>query len=128
MRDHARKEDPHEVHAAHLPRHHPAAPARPSGTPLPSEKKREIYAAYGALNEIPGYTPGQRMDGDTATTVRVEDGRTLATDGPFVELKEAVGGYCFLEADNIDAAIELAGRIPAASLGGAVEIRPLVEQ
>jgi hypothetical protein len=39
-----------------------------------------------------------------------------------------VGGYCFLEADNIDAAIELAGRIPAASLGGAVEIRPLVEQ
>ena len=103
-------------------------PPSPEWDALPSEKKREIYAAYGSLNEIPGYTPGQRMDGDTATTVRVEDGRTLVTDGPFVELKEAVGAYCFLEADNIDAAIELAGRIPAASLGGAVEIRPLVEQ
>jgi hypothetical protein len=103
-------------------------PPSPEWDALPSEKKREIYAAYGALNEIPGYTPGQRMDGDTATTVRVEDGRTLVTDGPFVELKEAVGGYCFLEADDIDAAIELAGRIPAAALGGAVEIRPLVEQ
>ena len=83
-------------------------PPSPEWDALPSEKKREIYAAYGSLNEIPG--------------------RTLVTDGPFVELKEAVGGYCFLEADNIDAAIELAGRIPAASLGGAVEIRPLVEQ
>jgi hypothetical protein len=62
---------------------------------------------------------------DTATTVRVQDGRTLTTDGPFVEIKEAVGGYCFYEADDLDAAIELAARIPAASMGGAIEVRPL---
>ena len=64
----------------------------------------------------------------TATTVRVQDGRTLTTDGPFAETKEALGGYYLLEADDLDAAIELAARIPAARLGGAVEVRPLVER
>ena len=72
-------------------------------------------------------TPGVQMASpDTATTVRVEDGRTLTTDGPFVDIKEAIGGYCFLEADDLDAAIELATKIPAASMGGAIEVRPLV--
>ena len=65
---------------------------------------------------------------ETATTVRVQDGKTLTTDGPFVEIKEAVGGYCFFEADDLVAAIELASRIPAARLGGAVEVRPVVER
>ena len=64
---------------------------------------------------------------DTATTVRVADGRTLTTDGPFVETKEALGGYAFLEADDLDAAIELAAKIPAARMGGAIEIRPITE-
>jgi len=64
----------------------------------------------------------------TATTVRVEDGNTLITDGPFVETKEALGGYFLFEADDLDAAIELASRIPAARMGGAVEVRPLVER
>ena len=64
---------------------------------------------------------------ETATTVRVQDGRTLTTDGPFVELKEAIGGYLFFEADDLDAAIELAARIPAARMGGAIEVRPIVE-
>jgi hypothetical protein len=59
-----------------------------------------------------------------ATTVRVQDGKTLTTDGPLVERKDAVGGSCGLEADDLDAAIELASQIPAARLGGAVEIRP----
>jgi hypothetical protein len=63
----------------------------------------------------------------TATTVRVEDGRTLTTDGPFVDTKEALGGYLFYEADDLDAAIALASRIPAARLGGAIEIRPTQE-
>jgi len=63
----------------------------------------------------------------TATTVRVQDGTTLITDGPFAETKDAIGGYLFLEADDLDAAIELAARIPAARLGGAIEVRPLVE-
>ena len=65
---------------------------------------------------------------ETATTVQVKDGRTLTTDGPFVEIKEAIGGYGFFEADDLDAAIALAAKIPAASMGGAVEVRPLVER
>jgi hypothetical protein len=73
-------------------------------------------------------TPGQQLgDPETATTVRVENGKTLITDGPFVEIKEAVGGYLLFEADDLDAAIELAARIPAARLGGAIEVRPIVE-
>ena len=60
-------------------------------------------------------------------TVRFENEQTLTTDGPFVAVKEALGGYLFYEADNLDAAIELASRIPAARLGGAVEIRPFKE-
>ena len=62
-----------------------------------------------------------------ATTVRVEDGKTLATDGPFVAVKEALGGYLVFEADDLDTAIELASRIPASRLGGAVEVRPIKE-
>jgi hypothetical protein len=64
---------------------------------------------------------------EDATTVRVQDGKTLTTDGPFVAIKEALGGYLIYEADDLDAAIELAARIPAASMGGAVEVRPLKE-
>jgi hypothetical protein len=95
---------------------------------LPDEEKQAVYRDYMALNETPGVTPGVRMQPpETATTVRVEGGKTLTTDGPFVEIKEAIGGYLFFEADDLDAAIELAARIPAARLGGAVEVRPLVE-
>jgi hypothetical protein len=93
---------------------------------LTQEEQGKVYAAYKDVNETPGLTPGERMEGpETATTVRVQDGRTLTTDGPFVELKEAVGGYCFFEADDLDAAIELAAKIPAAGMGGAVEVRPI---
>jgi hypothetical protein len=59
--------------------------------------------------------------------VRVLDGRTLTTDGPFVAVKEAPGGWFLFEADDLDAAIELASRVPAARMGGAVEVRPVVE-
>ena len=95
---------------------------------LSDDEKNGVFAAYKAVNETPGVTPGLQMQGpETATTVRVQDGRTLTTDGPFVDVKEALGGYCFLEADDLDAALEVASRIPAASMGGAVEIRPIVE-
>jgi hypothetical protein len=60
--------------------------------------------------------------------VRVDNGSTLTTDGPFAETKEALGGYYLIEADNLDAALEVAARIPAARLGGAVEVRPVVER
>jgi hypothetical protein len=95
---------------------------------LSEEEKRAVYGAYKAINETPGVSSGLQMESpETATTVRVQDGRTLTTDGPFAELKEAIGGYLFFDADDLDAAIELASRIPAASMGGAVEVRPIVE-
>ena len=95
---------------------------------LSEDEQQAVYAAYGSINQTPGVTPGVRMQPpELATTVRVEDGRTLTTDGPFVAVKEALGGYLFLEADDLDAAIELASRIPAASMGGAIEVRPLAE-
>jgi hypothetical protein len=97
---------------------------------LSQEEQGAVYAAYKAVNETPGFTPGSvQLDSpETATTVRVQDGRTLTTDGPFAELKEAIGGFAFYEADDLDAAIELASRIPAARMGGAVEVRPVVER
>lgn len=93
---------------------------------LSPEEQGAIYAEYRALNETPGVTPGVPMAGpETATTVRVADGRTLTTDGPFAELKDAIGGYFVLEADDLDAAIEIASKVPAARLGGAIEVRPM---
>ena len=109
--------------------HHGDTPTPPSEAwdRLPDADKQAVYAAYGALNRTPGVTPGVRMDQpEMATTVRVQDGVTLTTDGPFAELKEAIGGYLFYEADDLDAAIELAATIPAARMGGAVEVRPLI--
>jgi hypothetical protein len=96
---------------------------------LSEDEQRAVYADYQAINQTPGMTPGVELaDPGTATTVRVEDGRTLTTDGPFVEIKEAIGGFMFFEADDLDAAIELAAKVPAARLGGAVEVRPVVER
>jgi len=95
---------------------------------LSEDEQKSVFADYQAVNETPGVTPGSWMQPpEAATTVRVQDGKTLTTDGPFVAVKEALGGYLFFEADDLDAAIELASRIPAARLGGAVEVRPLAE-
>jgi hypothetical protein len=95
---------------------------------LSEDEQKAIYRDYQAVNETPGVSPGVWMQPpETATTVRVQDGKTLTTDGPFVAIKEALGGYLLFEADDLDAAIELASRIPAARLGGAVEVRPVKE-
>ena len=95
---------------------------------LSEDEKGAVYGAYKAINETPGVSPGlQLQPPETATTVRVQGGKTLTTDGPFVELKEAIGGYLHFEADDLDAAIELAAGIPAARMGGAIEVRPIVE-
>ena len=95
---------------------------------LSQEEQNAVHAAYKEINETPGVTPGVQMQPpELATTVRVDNGKTLTTDGPFVAVKEALGGYLFFEADDLDAAVALAARVPAASLGGAVEIRPVVE-
>jgi hypothetical protein len=92
---------------------------------LPEEEQKQVYADYQGINETPGVTPGLPMGlAENATTVRVEGGQTRTTDGPFAGVKEAVGGWFILEAENIEAAIEVAARVPAARYGGAVEIRP----
>jgi hypothetical protein len=95
---------------------------------LSEAEQQEIYAAYKQLNETPGLTPGHGLQQpDTATTVRVKDGKVLTTDGPFVGTKEALNGYAIYEADDLDAAIAVAATIPAARLGGGIEIRPIME-
>ena len=92
---------------------------------LPEDEQKHVYADYQVINQTPGVTPWLSMGlPQNATTVRVEGGKTLTTDGPFAGMKETVGGWFILEADDIDAAIEVAARVPAARNGGAVEIRP----
>ncbi len=111
------------IHQGDTPR-----PGRPNWDELSPEEQGQIYADYKALNQTPGLTPGNGMEEpDTATTVRVSNGETLVTDGPYAEAKDAIGGYAVFEADDLDTAIAVAARIPAARLGGGVEIRPVKE-
>jgi hypothetical protein len=96
---------------------------------LSEDEQKAVYADYQAVTATPGVSPGVQLDDpETATTVRVDGGQTLTTDGPFVAVKEALAGFLTFEADDLDAAIELASRIPAARLGGAIEVRPIVER
>ena len=96
---------------------------------LSPEEQQSIMGEYFAISELPGTVGGAQLQPTaTATTVRVDNGDTLTTDGPFTETKEALGGFYLFEADNLDAALEVAARIPAARMGGAVEVRPLVER
>jgi hypothetical protein len=104
-------------------------------TPLPSspqewatlseDEQKAVWTDYSSINQTPGVEPGLPLGlPEKATTVRVKDGKTVASEGPFVNSMGAIGGYIIFEADSIDAAIELAGRVPAARHGGAVEVRP----
>ena len=94
-------------------------------TPDEQQKVREEYLA---ISRLPGVLGGAALQpAETATTVRVQNGETLLTDGPFIDAKEHVGGYLVIEADDLDAALAIAARVPAARMGGAVEVRPIVE-
>jgi hypothetical protein len=96
---------------------------------LSEDEQKAVYDSYRAINETPGVTSGVQMQPpEMATTVRVKDGRTLTTDGPFVATKEALGGYLTVDAPDADTAIDLASKIPAARMGGAVEVRAIVER
>ena len=91
---------------------------------LSEDEQKAIYKDYAALNAIPGVSPGLPLGlPQDATTVRVEGGTPIAKEGTY--LPEGVGGYLIVEADDLDAAIDVAARIPAARHGGAVEIRPV---
>jgi hypothetical protein len=98
----------------------------PTLTPAELQQMSDEYLAIRDAKEV--VDGGQLQPAETATTVRVQDGDALLTDGPFADTKEVFAGYYIVEADNVDVAIQIAARIPAARLGGAVEVRPLVEK
>jgi hypothetical protein len=94
-----------------------------------ADEQDAIVGEYRAIGQSAGVIGGQQLQPvETATTVRVEGGQVLLSDGPFVEAKEHLGGFYLVEADELDAALEIAARIPAARMGGAVEVRPVVER
>jgi hypothetical protein len=99
---------------------------------LSEDDRQAMYVEYARFAEDMGRR-GMMIDGAelrptaAATTVRVRDGRTLVTDGPFAETKEQLGGYFVVECESIDDAIEAAGQMPTAR-HGCIEVRPLVER
>lgn len=96
---------------------------------LSEDEQKAVLDEYMAIGQDPRVAAADQLQPpETATTVRVQDGKTLTTDGPFAEIKEAIGGYYMLTANDLDEAIELAARIPAARMGGAIEVRPIVER
>jgi hypothetical protein len=92
---------------------------------LPQEEQSKVYADYAALNQTPGVNPGPPLGLPAdARTVRVKDGAVDTVEGPYLGHEGAVGGFAVVEAESLDDAVALAARIPAARLGGAVEVRP----
>jgi hypothetical protein len=95
---------------------------------LDAAEREAVSREYFAIRDEPGCIDGAQLQPvETATTVRVQDGRTLTTDGPFADTKEVFGGYYLFELDNLDAALQIAAKVPAARMGGSVEVRALVE-
>jgi hypothetical protein len=95
---------------------------------LDAEGREAVSREYFAIRDEPGCIDGAQLQPvETATTVRVQDGRTLTTDGPFADTKEVFAGYYLFELDDLDAALQIAAKVPAARMGGSVEVRALVE-
>jgi hypothetical protein len=96
---------------------------------MSEDERNAIIGEYLVLGQLPAVIGGDQLQPvETATTVRVEDGETVFTDGPFDEAKEHLGGYLLVDVEDLDAALEIAARVPAARMGGAVEVRPIVER
>jgi hypothetical protein len=94
------------------------------------EQSQEVYAAYGAftaeVHHKKVYVGGEALNPTTtATTVRVRDGKTTTTDGPFAETREQLGGFYLLDCKDLDEAVEYAAKTPGASVGS-VEVRPVM--
>jgi hypothetical protein len=100
-------------------------PGTPAWESVSEEEQKAAYADYAALNKMENVTPGPPLGlPENATTVRVENGSTVTTEGPYLGVKGAVGGFYVVEAEDLDAAVAIASRVPQARLGGAVEVRP----
>src|SRR6185437_621624 len=91
-----------------------------------SRKTLEEYGAFTqSIIQSGNFKAGDRLrPTTTATTVRIRDGKILATDGPFAETREQLGGYYLVEAKDLDEAIGIAARIPSARIGS-IEVRPI---
>jgi hypothetical protein len=101
----------------------------PESRDIPEDQLESLIREYETISDAPGVLDGMQLQGtESATTVRVQNGEALLSDGPFVDAKEYIGGFFLLEADNLDEATALAARVPAARMGGAVEVRPIVER
>jgi hypothetical protein len=105
--------------------------ASPASEPPSPEIAAQVTAEYNAytrmLRDRGAFLGGEALQPNpTATTVRVQDGRTVTTDGPFIEAKEALGGFYLVQARDLDEAIALAAACPGAKYG-AIEIRPIWE-
>jgi hypothetical protein len=95
---------------------------------LGDDERQAITDEYWALREEPGVLNGAGLQpASTATTVRMQNGSPLVTDGPFADTKEVFAGYYLIEADDLDGALALAAKVPAVRLGGSVEVRPVLE-
>jgi hypothetical protein len=93
------------------------------------EEQDAIVREFEAIGQSPGVLGGEQLQPvETSTTVRVKGGQTLLSDGPFIDAKEHVGGFYLVEADELDEALEIAARVPVVRMGGAVEVRPVLER
>jgi hypothetical protein len=95
---------------------------------LTPQQREEVGRDYWAIRNEPGMIDGAGLEPvESATTVRMADGKVLVTDGPFADTKEIFAGFYLFEADNLDEATKMAARLPVvARLGGSVEVRPVV--
>jgi hypothetical protein len=100
-------------------------PRTPGWESLSEEEQKAAYADYNTLNKMENVTPIPPLGlPENATTVHVENGSTVTTEGPYLGVKGAVGGVGVVEAEDLAAAVAIAARIPQARMGGAVEVRP----
>jgi hypothetical protein len=104
-------------------------PAPGSDEELSEAQLDEVRAEFDTMTEDIQYVAGAQLQPvTTATSVRVDGGRTLVTDGPFADTKEVLGGFLMIEAANLDKALEFAARVPVIRFGAAVEVRPVVQR
>jgi hypothetical protein len=93
------------------------------------EERRQIEAGIAEVLARPSVTGWLRLqDIESATTVRHQQGRTLLTDGPFVDSKDFLGGFVVVEAENLDGALAVASELQELQDGGAIEVRPVREE
>jgi hypothetical protein len=95
----------------------------------PEEERRRINAEIYEVLQRPNVTGWLRLrHADSATTLHREQGRTLLTDGPFLDSKDYLGGFIVVEAENLDSALAVAGELQELRTAGAIEIRPVLEE